>query len=173
MDIQLKDFMQAILMRYNGWLYHGALASVIYLVDITSVKRYGRQVTDIQWYRNNYGPFAWNILDCAKEHSPIFEIHIEPGNQQRITVNKAEDIKIPREIEALIDEVVHAVPNPQMSPQEFKEYVYETAPMLLSRSNGPLDIKKAIATAQTVDEVADTMLNTKEWDETFEYLATH
>lgn len=170
---QLKNIMQSVLSRYDGWMYNAALTKFIYLVDIESVRKSGKQITHITWYRNNYGPFVWDVLNCAKEMPHIFEIYTEPGNKRHICLKNVESYRNSDDIETLIDKIINSIPNPKTDFSGFKEYVYTTPPMILSRQNGLLDIAKAVFADQEVNDFADTLFNVPEWDKAFEYLAAN
>ncbi|MDM8537791.1 Panacea domain-containing protein [Desulfobacterales bacterium HSG17] len=170
---QLKDVMQSVLSRYDKWMYNSALTKFIYLMDIEAVRKFGKQITHIKWYRDNYGPFVWDVLNCAQEMPSIFEVHTEPGNKRRICLKNVEPVQDSGEIEILLDEIVNKIPNPKTDFPGFKEYVYATPPMILSRQNGLLDIVKAVFADQEVNEFSEALFNVPEWDKAFEYLAAN
>lgn len=169
-NVELKDVMQAILVRYGGWLYNAALVKFLYLLDIESVRCYGSQVTKIQWVKNNYGPFVWDVVQCAKDHGEYFAICYEDGKRRIVCTNP--QYSIPQEVESLIENVITVIPNPQKDFAAFKAYVYNTPPMLLARKNGPLDIGSAMQAERDVRTVLE-MLDTPEWNEALAYLAAN
>lgn len=67
----LADVMEYILRQYphKNELSNARLTKLIYLADWVSAIRRGKQVTAIEWYFDNYGPFVWKILDTAKDNS--------------------------------------------------------------------------------------------------------
>lgn len=168
---QLKNIMQAVLSRYDGWLYNAALTKFIYLLDIESIERSGKSLSNIQWYRDNYGPFVWDVLNCANEMPHIFEIHTEPGNKRRICLISRENNQETGEIEKLMDEVISKIPNPKTNFSAFKDYVYATPPMILSRGNGFLNVADTVFADQEVNDFSDELFSDPEWDEAFAYLA--
>ncbi len=171
MHAQLKDLMQVILTRYDGWLYNAPLTELIYLVDVEAVRRIGDQVTDIEWRRDNFGPFVWDVIDCAKLNNALFEVQAEVGNKRKI-ICKNPQFELPEFVVELVDFVVKSVPDPKASFSTFKDYVYSTPPMILSKGNGPLYIERAMEAARDVDEII-RLTDTPEWEEALEYLAAN
>lgn len=47
------------------------LTKLIYLLDWESALKTGRQVTDINWYFNHYGPFVSDVFDAADDDSEL------------------------------------------------------------------------------------------------------
>ncbi|MDM8537669.1 Panacea domain-containing protein [Desulfobacterales bacterium HSG17] len=168
----LTGLMQKILARYDGQLHNAALTKMVYLIDIESVKKTGNQITSISWVRDNYGPFVWDVLNSASENQALFAIGNE-GNGKRLICSQI-DIEIERcEVDELLAELVEKIPNPKTNFLSFVDYVYDTPPMFISTSNGPLDIQEAMESAKEVDELVEELLSDPEWDEAFAYLAAH
>ena len=170
----LKDIMISVLSKHDKWLYNAALTKFIYLVDVESVRRYERQITEIIWFRNNFGPFVWDVHNCAKEFPDIFDIQavVEKGmEKRRIVLKDYFEFDTTILAESIICDVIKKSPNPKTNFLEFKDVVYSTPPMLLSKGNGVLNMKKSIIAAKEVDNLFDSYLNTPEWQEAFEYLA--
>lgn len=167
----LKEIMKSVLSKYERWLYNAALTKFIYLVDLESVRKHGRQITGIRWYRDNYGPFVWDVLDCAKEFPIIFGIQTEQHEKRRIILKDNFRPDTSDDVESIICDVIRKSPNPKTNFIDFKNFVYSTPPMLLSDGNGVLDMEKTIIAAKEIDDLFDSYLNTPEWDEAFDYLA--
>ncbi len=170
---RLIQAMQAILSYYDGDLYNSALTKMVYLVDLTSVKETGEQITGIKWERDHHGAFVWDILDCAKERLDLFSIVLESSNKRRIILRESvKDYSIPDDILLLVEVIVRNIPNPKHNFLEFKRYVYETSPMLTSIERGPLDLKAALEATHAIEET-DKIMAGPEWDEALEYLAAN
>ena len=168
---QTKDILQAVLGKFDGWLYNEALTKFVYLMDLEAVKVYEEQITDINWFRNYSGPFTRDILDCVSANRTIF--YVITDGQTKIGLNIHTVLTIDSDVQMIIDKVANETPDPKGNYGAFKQYVYSTDPMVVSKSMGPLNIKRVVEASKNVDEVADVLLNTPEWDEAFEYLATH
>lgn len=170
--MRLTDLMQKILARYDGQLYNAALTKMVYLVDIESIKKSGKQVSSIEWVRNNYGPFVWDIFTCASEQNDLFSI--SNGNNGKRLICSKFDTPLKRcEVDELLDELVEKIPNPKINLLSFVDYVYATPPMVISTGNGPLNIQDSMESAKEVDELAEELFSDPEWNEAFEYLAAN
>lgn len=172
MTIELKDIMHAILFRSGGWLYNSALTKLIYLVDVEHVTRYGEQLSSIFWRRDNYGPFVWDVIDCAKDNPEIFEI-ISEEDKRRIHLRSMRGVPLSWSAEGLIEDVLSKAPDPKRDFNAFKAYVYKTAPMIVSSGNGPLDVPGAVREAGKVDALMNSIVENAEWSEAFRYLAAN
>jgi hypothetical protein len=173
MTIELKDIMQALLSRSGGWLYNSALTKLVYLVDVESVRRHGEQLSGISWKRDNFGPFVWDVIDCAKENPDFFEIVNEGGDRRRIHLRSMCEVALSESAEGLIKDVLTKTPDPKHNFNAFKAYVYRTAPMIVSSDNGPLNLAEAVQEAGKVDELVNSIVGNPEWSEAFRYLAAN
>ena len=72
----LKDMIYYILKKYpkKDHLSNARLTKIIYLSDWYSAINYNKQISNIHWYFDNYGPFVWDVLDEIKQHSDLFVI---------------------------------------------------------------------------------------------------
>ncbi len=165
--------MVAILRKYGGELYNSALTKLVYLVDIEAVKRFGDQVSHINWVRDNFGPFVWDIVDQAEKDRETFEVVCDDfyKNKRRIILKNPEKISSEQWIIDIIDHIYNTVPNPKENFLEFTKYVYNTIPMSLSTRKHSLNIKEDILTAIEVEQFVDETLNNPEWREAIQYLA--
>ena len=170
MNISLNNIMIKILKRYDGSLYNAALAKLVYLVDVEAMKSNGTQISSISWIRDNYGPFVWDIINVAGFCTDVFNVIYEAGNKKLIELKPGCDAEIPEWVERVIDNVVAKTPNPKNNFVAFKDYVYKTAPMLLSTCNGPLNIAEATSALNDV-EATLSMMDTHEWRNAIDYLA--
>ncbi len=173
--MELKDLLFVVLNRYGGGgQYNSAITKLIYLIDIEFAKRYGKQLTDIQWQRDSYGPFVWNIMDCARDNPEMFEIRGVEGSKRRITAKEDTETEIVLTQDAMdiVELVIKKYPNPNVNFRAFLKSVYETPPMILSTSNGPLRVVENMIIDKETDELFDE-LDTPEWNEAFDFLAAN
>ena len=49
---------------------------MVYLSDWLNSLKNGEQLTNINWYYDNYGPFVWEIYNSIIEHEDLFSIKI-------------------------------------------------------------------------------------------------
>lgn len=173
MNTQLKNLMYVILQKYDGTLYNSALTKLVYLVDITSLYRYGKQVTDIEWKRDNFGPYVWDILNCAYANTNLFRVIGFVDNKKRIELIEGGDCGIDPNTVDVLENIFDTAPNPNFSFNAFVEYVYSTPPMLLSKRLGDLNAKEIMNEVREIDEFTNELFSDPEWNEAFEYLAAN
>ena len=78
MAASLKDVMAYLIGNYSdntrGRLSVARLAKMVYLGDWHQAINHGRQITGIEWYFDNYGPFAHDIESTVADHLNVFSI---------------------------------------------------------------------------------------------------
>lgn len=122
------------------------LTKIVYLIDWEYVKKTGHQLTNIQWYYDNYGPFVWDIIDSVKENNHYFNISSEKtymGNEKTlVSLNKEYEYNL--KINPTEKEIIDLVINQTMKFgwNDFINYVYDTPPVKNSKRYTYLDLKK-------------------------------
>ncbi|GEM_PF-3570194 len=173
--MELKELMKLTLQEYGGALYNSALTKLIYLLDIESVKQTGEQITPIHWRKDYYGPFVWDIINCAEKDTLDFEVIYQPatnGEKKLILLKEPIQVNSQSNIKKWLCKVKNHAPDPNRDFSKFLRYVYDTTPMQVALGNKELDIKSAIKAEQEVNALL-AELDTPEWDEAFQYLASH
>lgn len=59
--------------RRRGDLSKARITKMVYLADWKSALEHGRQMTDVAWYFNHYGPYVKDVIH-AVERSPDFDV---------------------------------------------------------------------------------------------------
>jgi hypothetical protein len=76
---KLVDTIGYIISNYPDNIRHelsnARLTKMVYLSDWKHVLSNGSQISDIDWYFDNYGPFVWDIEREAKNYPNIFKIN--------------------------------------------------------------------------------------------------
>ena len=76
--LELKDIMYYIIKNYPSHmkkeLSNARLTKMVYLSDWKNAIEYYAQITNINWYFDNYGPFVNDIKLEAEKHCDIFKI---------------------------------------------------------------------------------------------------
>lgn len=76
----LKDVMAYLVKNYPENIRHelsnARLTKMVYLADWHRALNFKIQMTDIDWYFDNYGPFVHDIEREAASHSKIFSINL-------------------------------------------------------------------------------------------------
>lgn len=87
--MDLKEIMKIVLMKYSGDLYNSTLTKLIYLLDLESVKKTGNQISNIHWRKDAYGPFVWDVINCAETYTNDFEVICQVRNEQKQKINSS------------------------------------------------------------------------------------
>ncbi len=87
------------------------LTKLVYLADWEAAKRKGRQVTDIEWYFHNFGPYVDDVIEAVQE-DPRFEIiqalnyYGEPKVEVRLSGKEAASGGLDNEEINILDSVI-------------------------------------------------------------------
>ena len=78
MNAKLRDTMAFILKTYPdnmmSEMSNARLTKMVYLGDWKSVLGTGKQITPIQWYFDNYGPYVDDVKNLAHKQPQIFKV---------------------------------------------------------------------------------------------------
>lgn len=113
-------------------LANARLTKMIYLADWRAAIESGRQVTDIEWPFNHYGPFTSEVIDVAEASEDLEVIHSQTmyGSPRKVIIAKAgagEPQLEPWEADALLH-VLDTTSN--LSWASFIELIYSTYPVV-------------------------------------------
>lgn len=120
------------------------MTKLIYLVDWESVLITNRQLTEISWYFDHYGPYVSDVFDTADEDSElrIIEKVSSFGTKKYIVeAKRGKDnltIDLTENEKSIIDKVINNTKN--LNWNEFIDYVYSTFPIQTSKKYGTLDL---------------------------------
>lgn len=56
---------------YGDDLTKTRITKLVYLIDWEYTKKYGKQMTEISWYFDHYGPYVSDVLDEADEDKTV------------------------------------------------------------------------------------------------------
>ena len=118
---------------------------LVYLSDWYMAMQYGRQITDISWFFDHYGPYVSDILDEADEDT-LLRINktVSAFGSTKYIVGAKYDKdaldypSLSYEEQLIIDRVIEDTK--QMSWNEFIDYVYSTYPIVNSNKYYTLDL---------------------------------
>lgn len=118
---------------------------MVYLADWLSAQKNGKQITNINWFFDHYGPYVHDVYAEAKKDrmleivqefnafgTPKETIYLKEG------VNKLKLDKIPKEDREILDEVIESTKHLNWS--EFIDYVYSTYPIKREKRYNYLDL---------------------------------
>lgn len=148
MENKLKDVLSYIVKNYpySDDLTKTRTTKLVYLVDWEYIKKYGRQLTSIEWFFDHYGPYVSDVLDEADKDRRI-SIKKTKSNfgtvkymvMPKFTKNDIVYSLTADEIE-VIDDVIEKTK--LLSWNQFICYVYDTSPIKNSEKYKKLDLLK-------------------------------
>jgi arsenite-activated ATPase arsA len=125
------------------------ITKLVYLIDWENVKKYGSQMTNIEWYFDHYGPYVSDVLDEADEDKSI-SINSTTSNFGTVKyIIRPKRDKKELTYDDLTDsdmEIINKVIKDTKAFywNEFINYVYSTSPIKNSSKYETLDFKKFI-----------------------------
>lgn len=147
----LKDIMTYLIGHYPERLSHelsnARLTKMVYLGDWHQAINYGRQISDIRWYFDNYGPFVSDIEETASANPATFLITDDLnqyGQPKKLFKLKKPEFKssLSAQERSSLDHIIAVTQ--KLYWNDFIKLVYSTYPVASSERYSFLDlIKKA------------------------------
>lgn len=136
-------------------LSNDKLTKLIYLIDWRHVLNHNRQVTQINWYFDNYGPYVQDVIETARSNNNLFEIRKEKKSYDKDkNVIYIKDMKYQNntseKVIASINHVIDATKN--MTWNEFIRLVYSTYPVFTSEKYTYLDLVEKAKIYKSFDD---------------------
>ena len=106
---------------------------MIYLADWSSVLKYNKQITDIEWYFGHYGPYVDDVYNIVKKSKSLFFIQKSQsyfGNPKeifRLNPDYAPETLLNNEEKQILDDIIEKTQ--YLNWNEFVKMVYETYPI--------------------------------------------
>lgn len=127
---------------YDQELSNARLTKMVYLADWESARRFGKQITEIHWYFNNYGPYVDDVLKTVQMDPEIDAIQTStiygtPKIQIRYSGN-GEGINLSEDEKDILNEVISQTRS--MYWNGFISYVYNTYPVRENAQYSYLDL---------------------------------
>ena len=140
----LKDIVYYLVDKYphKEHLANARITKMVYLADWYSANVFDKQVSEISWYFDNYGPFVTDVIKMAQNNSDVFSVTEENnyfGATKRVigTVSTYSPILTDSEIQSL-NKVIEITKNKTWD--QFITYVYSTYPIIVSDRYTNLDL---------------------------------
>lgn len=147
MNAKLQDIIAYLLRNYpqdkKDDFSNARVTKMVYLADWHQAINFNRQITDIDWYFDNYGPFVWDVDETVKAHPKLFKRE-EPllVYGPRKIMFKLRDRNyaggLTREQRQSLDHVIKSTS--KMKWDDFITLVYSTHPILTSERYTHLDL---------------------------------
>ncbi len=144
---QLKDVIAYILQNYPNHMQHelsnARVTKMVYLADWHQAITKGRQITNIQWYFDNYGPYVNDIKQEAENSPQLFSINNTTNmfGQPKVTLSLSNNSYTPTLSDDEKDSIDHVIEQTQkMYWDSFIKLVYSTYPITSSNRYTHLDL---------------------------------
>lgn len=125
-------------------LSNARVTKIIYLADWKHAIEHGRQITDIKWFFDNYGPFVHDVGNTALAHPDIVRVETTSnvfGNSKRlfklIVPEYSPNSLSPTEKQAIDHAIKQTADRPWNS---FVQLIYSTYPVVSSERYSWLDL---------------------------------
>lgn len=119
------------------------LVKLVYLADWKSSIQNGKQLSNIKWFYNHYGPYVDDVIDVLK-NDPNFEIESKLNfyNQPKYLIKIIKNIepKLQEESRLILDFVIDNTKH--LYWNEFISLVYSTYPIIKEEKFNYLDLVK-------------------------------
>jgi hypothetical protein len=143
---ELKDVIAYLIKNYpstiSDELSNARLTKLIYLTDWKSCLSNGRQVSSIDWYFDNHGPYVHDVIETASANPSVFNIvetsNAYGGRKRIIKLAGAYEPKIKKNEAEIIDRIIEITR--KMYWSEFINLVYSTYPITSSERYSKLNL---------------------------------
>jgi hypothetical protein len=144
---KLKDIMVYIIEKYpfKSDLSNAKLTKMIYLADWKHAITYGGQISGINWYFDNYGPFVWDIKDEAENDSEFFLVKevLNAYGSPKVVISLKDITYLPKLTKGEEDSIDHVIETTKkLNWDQFIRLVYSTYPIISSEKYTYLDLSK-------------------------------
>jgi hypothetical protein len=143
----IRDLLFYLISNYPkaDHLSKARVTKMVYLADWKHSIEYDSQITDIEWYFNNHGPFVWDVVETAKENPTLFETESTEnfyGEQKKLI--KARSIDYDPDLQdterTVADHVINATSD--LNWNRFINLIYSTYPVVSTDQYNRLDLPR-------------------------------
>jgi hypothetical protein len=126
---------------YASELSKARAVKMVYLADWKSAIKYDKQLTDVKWIYNHYGPYVDDVIgllrsDSAFEIIPGFNSHNQP--KELIKLVRKVDTNLSTETREILDFVIQKTSF--LNWEEFIKLVYSTYPIIKEKKLSELNL---------------------------------
>lgn len=119
---------------YKGELSKTRITKMVYLADWESSIKQGKQITDIKWYFDHYGPYVSDVYEAAKKDGKISIIQTTSafGNSKELLEVNEKNVDCTSEFNEIeVDILSSIIENTKyLNWNSFIKYVYSTYPIV-------------------------------------------
>lgn len=148
MSVKVRDTLRYIVRNYPypRDLTKTRVTKMVYLADWFMVEEYSRQITDIQWFFDHYGPYVSDVLDAADDDKNIriLETQSSFGTVKYIVQPKVDKQKLKYSLSEEEIEILNKVidETKSLTWNDFISYIYETSPVKNAEKYSDLNLFK-------------------------------
>lgn len=148
---KIKEVIYYLLINYpyKDELSKTRLTKMVYLADWESAKKYGKQITKINWYFDHYGPYVPDVYQVALKDKKIdikkgFSAFGSPKEtiefDEEYSNYPVDKVKLNQEQIEILDKIIEDTKFLNWS--DFISYVYSTKPIESQKRYKTLDLVK-------------------------------
>lgn len=147
--VEVKELLAYLLIEYpeklRDMLSKTRVTKLIYLCDWKHSIEYEKQITNIEWVFDNYGPFVWDVMDVVNSNPDLFTIHTSQtfygSEKQTISIiNESYSPKLELSEKKTADFVINATKS--LNFDQFLKLVYSTYPIMTCERYSKLNLPK-------------------------------
>lgn len=146
MNHSLNDLIKYFCSMYphSQELSKARLTKMIYLADWENFKLSKKQLSDIKWYFDNFGPYVSDVVDTAYNDPDVRLVSTRTiyGTEKTLIEYKGVTPTLDEPVRTILDKVIESTKT--LSWKNFIEYVYATPPIKESTRYNYLDFSKFI-----------------------------
>ncbi|MCE2930269.1 MAG: SocA family protein [Vampirovibrionales bacterium] len=157
----LKDTIYYLIDKYpyKNELSNARLTKLVYLSDWHQAINRQKQITSIDWYFDNYGPFVWDVENTVKENNDlmVYEEHKTIfGSPKKLfkIIDKSYKPELSEEQKNSLDHVIEKTKS--LNFNDFIKLVYSTYPIMTSERYSKLNLVEKAKDYATFKEENDT-----------------
>ena len=118
------------------------LTKMIYLADWENFKTSQEQISDIEWYFDNFGPYVNDVIDAAYNDPDVRVVSTRTiyGTDKTLIEYQGAPPNLDAQTKSILDKVINDTK--PLSWKSFIDYVYSTPPIKQSTRYNYLDFAK-------------------------------
>lgn len=146
MSSNLKDVIAFILQEYpyKNDLSNARMTKIIYLADWHQAINHKTQITNINWYFDNYGPFVPDVINEINANPSLFGVENTNnyyGGPKNLFILKLDNYKTTEITPTQKDSLSHVIEiTKALTWDDFINLVYSTYPITSSERYSHLDL---------------------------------
>lgn len=145
MKTKISNLIKYLLKNYphKSELSASRLTKMLYLADWKGAIENSKQLTDVKWHFNHYGPYVDNFIKTAKDDSDIDVISTQTifgGHKQQVELSNTFNgkIELDEADKKILDFVISSTKDKNY--EAFIKLVYSTYPVVSSSRYNDLDL---------------------------------